>query len=134
MTGPELFERLRGLDLPAGQYAVFGSGPLLVRGVIEDAGDLDVLVRRPAWESVSRVGTLVEIEEGVMIVSVDDGALTFGRSWAYGDFDIDELIDTAEIIDGLPFVLLEHVVTFKEAADRAKDREHLALLANWSDA
>jgi hypothetical protein len=132
VTGPELFDRLKDLDLPAGEYAVFGSGPLLARGIIEDAGDLDVLVKRRAWEQVGRVGTLVEIEEGVVIASVDDGALTFGRSWAYGDFDIEELIDTAEIIDGLPFVLLEHVIAFKEAANRPKDRDHLALLAKWS--
>ena len=132
MNGVELLERLRGLDLPIGQYAVFGSGPLLVRGIIEDVGDLDVLVKRAAWERVGRIGTLVEIEAGVMTVSIDDGALTFGRSWAYGDFDIEELIDTAEIIDGLPFVLLEHVVAFKEVADRPKDRTHLELLAEWS--
>lgn len=126
-----LLERLRSLDLPPGSFAVFGSGPLLVRGIIEEAGDLDVLVKRPAWDRVARIGVLVEVEDGAMVVSVDDGALTFGRSWAYGDFDVEELIDTAETIDGLPFVRLEHVVTFKEAAGRPKDREHLALLAAW---
>jgi hypothetical protein len=28
--------------------------------------------------------------------------LTVGRSWAYGEFSIDELIDTAKNIDGAP--------------------------------
>jgi hypothetical protein len=132
VNGRDLLDRLRDLGLPAGHFAVFGSGPLLVRGIIDDVGDLDVLVKRTAWERVGRMGTLVEIEEGVMIVSLDDGALTFGRSWAYGDFDIDELIDTADVIEGLPFVRLEHVIAFKQAANRPKDREHLTLLAAWS--
>ena len=126
-----LFERLRDLALPKGHYAVFGSGPLVVRGIVADAGDLDVLVRGPAWNAAAAHGTVVELEEGVQVISVDDGALTFGRSWAYGTFDVDELIDTAETIDGLPFVLMEHVVAFKLAADRPKDRAHLALVAKW---
>ena len=54
-----------------------------------------------------------------------DGRITFGITWKYGSFDLDELIDTAEMIDGLPFVRLEHVITYKEAADRPKDRDHL---------
>ena len=44
---------------------------------------------------------------------------------------MDHLIDTAEVIDGLPFVRLEHVVAYKRIADRPKDREHLRLLEEW---
>lgn len=126
--GTELFDLLREMSLPPGDYAVFGSGPMLVRGVIDEVSDLDILCRRSAWDRAVELGELVEIEEGVTIVSSHDGALTFGRSWAYGEFDIDELIDTAEVIDGLPFVAMEHVIAFKRAAGRPKDLAHLALL------
>ncbi len=43
-------------------------------------------------------------------------------------FDIDHLIDTAEMIDGLPFVQLEHVIAYKQIAGRPKDLEHLRKL------
>ena len=124
-----LFDLLRSLDLPIGDYAVFGSGPLIVRGIIEATNDLDVVSRGDAWERASESGDLVTLPlDGAVIVSCFDGAITIGQSWAYGDVNIDELIDTAEVIDGIPFVGLEHVVAYKEIADRPKDRQHLRLL------
>ncbi len=126
--GPELLDTLRAMDLPMGDFAVFGSGPLLVRGIITEVNDLDVVCRGAAWDRARQLGPLVDIEEGVRIVSAARGAITFGISWGYGDFDIDALIDTAETIDGLPFVRLEHVIAFKRIAGRDKDVEHLRLL------
>lgn len=121
-----LFERLRNLNLPRGQYAVFGSGPLAIRGLIKRVGDLDVLVRDQAWNLVVPLGRIVRYGSDETI-DLDTG-LTFGRSWAYGDFDIDRLIDEAEWIEGLPFVTLDAVVEFKRIAGRPKDLEHLRLL------
>ena len=131
-----LLDRLRSIALPAGDYAVFGSGPLIVRGIIEATNDLDVISRGAAWDRARELGDLVYLaEHDVEVVSFDGGAITVGRSWAYGVFDIDHLIDTAEIIDGLPFVRLEHVVRYKEAAARPKDQRHLrALIDHRGDA
>lgn len=112
-----------------GDYAIFGSGPLIVRGIIEATNDLDVISRGRAWGRALSAGELVSLPDGARIVSCFGGALTVGTNWAYGDFDINELIDTAEVIDGLPFVKLEHVVRYKEIAARPKDLIHLQLLA-----
>ena len=118
-----LFDRLRLLELTPGEYAVFGSGPLAVRGLIDAVHDLDVIVRGETWQHVKSLGEMVMYgaDETVDL----GGGLTFGRSWAYGNFDIDALIDAAEIIEGLPFVRLDAVIEFKKIADRPKDREHL---------
>ena len=124
-----LFDLLRSLELPMGDHAIFGSGPLIVRGIIEGTNDLDVISRGRAWERALRAGELLSLPDGARIVSCFDGAVTIGTNWAYGDFDINELIDTAETIDGLPFVRLEHVVRYKEIAARPKDLTHLELLA-----
>ena len=51
--------------------------------------------------------------------------------WGIGDVDVDDVIDTAEVIDGLPFAALRHVRAYKQTADRPKDREHLRLLDAW---
>ncbi len=127
--GSELFDLLRAMSMPAGQYAVFGSGPLLVRGIIESANDLDVICRNPAWDRACQLGTLVNLDdEDIQIVSTHDGAITFGRSWGYGSFDLDHLIATAEIIAGLPFVQMEHVMEYKRVARRPKDLAHLDLI------
>ena len=123
--GEDLFEYLRDLDLPAGDFAIFGSGPLIIRGIVEATNDLDIICRGAAWEAVQRIGVLASFEDGNSYVSLWDGLITFGTTWKYGSFDLDELIDTAELIDGLPFVRLESVVTYKRAAGRAKDHDHL---------
>jgi hypothetical protein len=128
VSGDRLFSLLRSLQLPAGEYAVFGSGPLIIRGIVEATNDLDVITRGAAWERLCELGEPASFEDGNPRIDLFDGRLTFGTTWKYGAFDLDALIDTAEIIDGLPFVRLEHVVVYKRVADRPKDREHLQLL------
>jgi len=125
---PTLFDRLRQLNLPAQGYAVFGSGPLAIRGIVPLSNDLDILCREEVWNIVSQIGTVEFLPEyDVTVVALSDGALTFGMKWGIGNFDVDELIATAEIIDALPFVRLEHVITYKKIRSNTKDLLHLEL-------
>ena len=57
-----------------------------------------------------------------------DGRLTFGTEWGIGNFDINALIDSAELIDDLPFVRVEYVASYKEIRKRPKDLQHLEAL------
>lgn len=120
-------QRLAELDLPQGDWALFGSGPLLLRGWIDEVGDLDVVSRGPAWEKAKEHGHLAVLPDGNQIVEAGAG-VTVGRTWLYGSFTIDDLIDTAEMIDGIPCVRLEHVISYKRLADRPKDRVHLEII------
>lgn len=125
----DLFATLKTAALPAGDYAVFGSGPLLVRGILAEAADLDVLCRGAAWDQAKAMGQRTVLSDlGVTVYSIAGGKVTFGDRWAIGSFDTNSLIDTAELIDGLPFVRLEHVVAYKQIANRPKDAAHLELL------
>jgi hypothetical protein len=129
MPSSALFDQLQSLRLPAGSYAIFGSGPLAIRGIIPSCNDLDVLCKEDAWKIVSRIGTTEFLPEyGVSVVALADSEITFGTSWGIGDFDIEALIDSAEVIDGLPFVLLEHVIRYKTIRSSPKDRRHLDAL------
>ena len=128
-----LFDRLRELDLPLRDFAIFGSAPLAIRGIIPAVNDLDVLCRDSIWGRITALGTTNFLPTyGVTVVTLADGAITFGMEWGIGDFDVDELIDTAEIIDGLPFVRLEHVARYKKIRASAKDVLHLNALTAWS--
>lgn len=125
----ELLQKVQQLRLPVGDFAIFGSGPLLVRGVIDSVGDIDILCRRDAWIKATGLGERVYLDAyDVEIISIDGGLITIGRSWGYGNFDVDQLIDSAENIDGLPFVLLRYVIEYKHIANRPKDLAHLKLL------
>jgi len=125
-----LFDQIRRLSLPLGDYAIFGSGPLAIRGIIPACNDLDILCRRQAWEIVRSMGKPEFLPEyDVTVVTMSEHALTFGTVWGIGDFDVDELIDTAEIISELPFVKLEHVICYKKIRSSEKDVLHLNALA-----
>ena len=129
-----IFDRLRALGLPTGDHAVFGSGPLLIRGIIDDVEDLDIISRGAAWAFAQTLGPILCLEPyGVDIVDLDNGLITIGTTWGIGTFDLDDLIETADIIAEIPFVRLEHVEAYKRIGGRPKDAEHLARLRAWQN-
>ena len=119
---------LAALGLRLGDFAVFGSGPLLARGWIDTAGDLDVLARGPAWRRAQELGELKHLEKYNVDIIEIGSHITVGTAWGIGEFDTDELIDTAELIHGVPCVLLRHVIAYKRIAGRAKDVAHLEII------
>ncbi len=124
-----LFESLKRMQIPEGDFAVFGSGPLIVRGIIPVTNDLDIVCRGAAWDMVKKSGTLqINDDYDVEIVTFFDGQLTFGNRWGIGNFDVDILIDGAECIDGVPFVQLKHVVEYKLQRASVKDMLHIESL------
>ena len=130
-----LFDRIKELNLPTGDFAIFGSGPLIIRHIVPASNDLDIICRRQAWEDVKTMGELEYLAEyDLSIVKMLDGRLTFGSRWGIGNFDTDELIGDAEIIDGLPFVRLEHVEHYKKISKRPKDLKHLQALESYRQA
>ena len=127
-----LLDSVLRLKLPVGDYAIFGSGPLLVRGIIDDVNDIDIICRGDAWQHAQELGELVYLDKyDVHVVSIDNQRITIGTSWGIGEFNIDELIDTADEINDLPFVRLKYVVDYKQIARRPKDLEHLKLLSGF---
>jgi len=126
-----LLQQLKRLKLPLGDFAIFGSGPLIVRHIIPATSDLDIICRGAAWEMARRIGTTEYLEEyEVTVVTMYDGRISIGTKWGIRNVDVDNLIDTAEIIDGLPFVRLEHVVKYKTERASIKDIRHLEALRN----
>lgn len=122
----DLFRFVKELQLPQGDFAIFGSGPLIVRNIIPFRNDLDIICRDAAWELVQQIGQPQYLQDyDAHIVSMLDGAITFGTSWGIGQFDIDRLINTAEILEDLPFVRLQYVIEYKKIRGSAKDLSHI---------
>ena len=88
------FRELAALDLPAGDFAVTGSGVLFAHGLIADPRDLDVLTRGRAWEQVARIADPgpMPLTAGEAVVS---GHLEFVDRWFSDVWAVDELIDNA---------------------------------------
>lgn len=132
MNAAEIHARLGQLRLPVEEFVVHSSASLVLRGVLDEAGDVDVVCRGAAWEAA-----LALVEEGTATLDVgshdqrvsvgDDVELYDGWLGEPGDV----VIDRAELVEGVPCVPLADVIRFKERLGRPKDEVHLAAIRRF---
>ncbi|MDD4897684.1 MAG: hypothetical protein WCZ99_03160 [Candidatus Paceibacterota bacterium] len=124
----ELFEKVKKLKLPIGKYALFGSAQLGIRG-LKDCHDIDIIIFDDLWEQYKKKnwkkGLLYEEEY------LFNEGIELWKSWGPGEWDIKQLIEEAEMIDGLPFVKLEKVLEWKKIAMREKDIKDIEIIENF---
>jgi hypothetical protein len=110
------------LDLDRRDFVIFGSGPLLAHGLRRRIRDLDVVARGTTWRRVCQYGIpgVGEIN-GAPMALFCGGLIQFSQGWISEDWDADDLIDRAEIIQGLPFAQLTDVLAYKQKLRRPKD-------------
>ncbi|MFF6954966.1 hypothetical protein [Streptomyces sp. NPDC008317] len=127
-----LVRRLSALNLDSGHFAIFGSGPMLAHGLKTEIGDLDVIARGPAWNRAVNLGQhgLSKIRRDPF-VSFWGGRIEIFQSWVTDSFPVEELIDTAEIFDGIRFVRLPHVLSYKRLLGRKKDAFDVAAIERY---
>ncbi len=119
---------VRELALPAHDYAIFGSAPLLAYDLIEKVGDIDLLARGEVWERVQQFGFIETTPKGDKVVRLDEGLEVFN---AWLGLNTDDIINHAKIIDGLPVANLKDVLEFKKQLNRPKDKTHIALIESF---
>lgn len=125
-TGKSLLLRLKKLGLPEKDFAVFGSGPLYVRGIKESLRDLDLIARGEAWEMATGMGVVSAAPSGCgMMVRLTGAPIDIFNKWTSSEWNVDQLIDGADIIDGLRYVNLREVLRWKKSAARGKDVEDI---------
>lgn len=113
-------EELLSLNLPTDDFAIFGSGPIVVRGIREN-DDIDVIVRENIWQKlIKEYSQNVKLNKEIAI-----GHLSFFRDWLPWFNDVDGLIDSADIINDIRYVKLEYVKQWKVACGRIKDLEDI---------
>lgn len=118
---------LKNLALPPSQYAIFGSGPMAIRG-IREANDIDLIVKKDLWDDLAvRYSSLVD---GYKIVI---NGIEIFHSWKDIDINLNELIDTADVFNGVRYVKLENVIKWKENLKRPKDIEDIKLIRAYLD-
>ena len=102
-------EELKSYNLKKGDYAIFGSAPLVVKGIINDVNDLDVIIKPSKW-------TFNEIGE------FRTKNIEFFNNWT--GFDMDELINNSTFEhDGFTYVDIEMVLKYKRMLNRPKDKD-----------
>lgn len=106
-----LLELLKSYNLPDGEYAVFGSAPLAITGMINDVSDFDVIIKPRSWDFESDNEYRTEDIE-------------FFDNWP--GFDVDDLIDNHTFeFRGVLFVYPEKVIEYKRKMNRSKDQDFI---------
>ncbi|MFB7669549.1 hypothetical protein ACFC1R_37545 [Kitasatospora sp. NPDC056138] len=129
LTDPSgLFAALHRLHLPACDYVVCGSAVLYARGLRARIGDLDVLARGQAWRIALTLARPIRPPSGHgWAVYHPSAAIEIVDRWTPG-WPTDQLIEGADVIDGIRFMRLGDVLRWKEAARRPKDGPDIAAI------
>lgn len=127
-----LFQQLMALDLPVEDFAIFGSTPLYLLGLRSEIKDIDLIARGSAWEKAKKIGELKTAPQGSgEMVVIGDGSIEIFKQWVPDYWDVDELIDTADIYEGVRFVSLENVLKWKKLMGREKDLVDVSKIENY---
>ncbi len=131
MNGPEIIQKVKALDLPKDSYVVFGSGPLAVAG-LRKSQDIDLLVSSDTYAQLAASGW-IENDKGLAHNPVTNDVFEAFSDWHIGSYNpsLEELLETADYIDGIPFVSLLEVRKWKQTAGRPKDLKDVDLINKY---
>lgn len=123
----DISKRIKELNLPLGKYVVVG-GAMEAMG-IRKANDIDVVVTKDLFDELIRKGW--KVHENRMLKS--EGVDVF-PDYSWRDkyvANTEELIENANVIDGVPYVQLEELLKWKKAAARSKDLKDVELIESF---
>lgn len=134
MVNNELFKKVKDLNLPIGEYALFGSAPMGIRG-LRECNDVDIIVTEKLWnEYKSKQGWKFKRVKGYdsnkYFEGLQNDDIELWKDW-WPKWDIKNLIQEAEIINSLPFVKLEKVLKWKKYIAREKDLKDIKIIEKF---
>ncbi len=128
MKKDEIISQVRALNFPNNSYIVFGSAPLALAG-LREAGDIDFLVSVELFEQLKQLGWQ-ELDKGGKDKPLVKDDFEAHKSWEFSSYNptLEQLLETADVVDGVPFASLQEVRKWKDASGRPKDLTDIALI------
>lgn len=119
------------MDLPIGRYAILGSGPLAVRG-IRDTKDIDLIVAPDVYEYYKKQkGWKLKFAYGNFFLRKGNVEIWKKIGFWKSRVDIQDFINRAELVEGLPFVNMEDFIFWKKKGFRKKDKKDVELAKEY---
>ncbi len=128
----DIFQKVKELHLPLGQYVVFGSGPLAAHG-IRPTRDVDLFVTPELYQKLKMEGWEEKEWDLMEGKYLSKGLYEVDDTWHYGTYNPtpEEIISVADIIHGIPFAPITEVLKWKKAFRRPKDLEDVKLIEEY---
>lgn len=131
MTGDEIIAKVKTLGWTPGSYIVFGSCPMALVD-LRESNDIDFLVTPELFEE------LREADWKELVKGPDDKPLVLDDFEVHPDWhfspdnpSLEQLLETATIVDDIPFASLEEVRKWKAFSGRPKDLEDVKLIDQY---
>jgi len=120
----EIIKKVKSLGFLPGSYAVFGSGPMTIRG-LKEAKDIDIAVKDEFFEELK--GKHKEFKPG----QINIGDVEIFAAWNSLIDNAEEVIDRADNIDGVKFIKLEDLIVWKKKLAREKDLSDIKVIEDY---
>ncbi|HEY1074925.1 MAG TPA: hypothetical protein VGE59_04540 [Patescibacteria group bacterium] len=130
-----IIDQITTLNFPAGQYIILGEGSLAIRG-LRDTKDLDILVEPELFATLAKTWPLDSAYEQKW----NRKRLKKGNIEVYPDMylekeacflDVSELIQSAEIVEGIPLQPIDNLLRCKLDTGGEKDLRDVVLIKKY---
>ncbi len=127
------FGIVKELNLPKWKFAIFWSAILSLKN-IRQSHDIDILVKKDLWDKLVKIypDKIIRLSSSQdECISLNEKWIEIMKEWIHLYGKEEKMIDTAEIINWLPFVRIEYFREWKEKMGREKDNKDLELLSEY---
>lgn len=126
-----LFDKVKNLDIPLGEYALFGSAAMGIRR-LRECNDINIIVKKGLFDNLKKDSKWrCGVKENTGSEFLEKDGVEIVCEWEFPDFNVNDLIDESEIIMGLPFVKLQYIVEWKKKKKRKIDLEDIEVITNY---
>ena len=128
MNKEEIITKVKSLSFPDGSYVVFGSAPLAIAG-LREANDIDFLVSNELFEVLKNKGWK-ELDKGKRDKPLVYDIFEAHNNWNFSSYHptLEQLLNSAAVVEGIPFASFDEVRKWKIASGRPKDLIDIQLI------
>ncbi len=130
----DILSRIKALNLPIGQYVVFGSAVMEIYD-IRKAKDIDIVVTEDLYKELKKRGWKRKWNFKRVLtckaLNLEGNEAFTNLHWKDYQVKTEDLVKNAELIEGIPFMSLKDYLFYKKHLPREKDKKDVELIENY---
>lgn len=119
-------DTLNSMNIPQNEYVIYGSAPLVIRGLKEKNDDLDVLATDSLWDKLK-----MEYPDKLKGDYIDVNGVSFTHRSSDFFGPMDNIMKNSDLIDGYHIMNLTETMKWKEKTGKEKHLEDAKKIKNY---